>query len=168
MANLEFNLDDPNTLPFIDLVPTLIPGMNKIDKYNFLTMEDIFDIYPLGGAFNPDPGNPDHIKTMCTIYRYVMVRLYCFFQFRALGTPPSAAPIPVPNDIIFDDGTHRVSISRTEFFKSINDHFILRMDLDRMGKPGEVISRRNTNPPGFYSILLNNVKKFSLSLVLFS
>jgi len=164
---LTFNLDNPNTLPFIDLLQTLIPGMNKIDKYNFLTPQDIVDIYPTGGTFNPDPGNPDHIKTMCTIYRYVMVRLYCFFQSSALGLRgaiPNGAPITLSDDIIFTSSGFTssgggVRISRPDFFKSINDYFILRMDLDRMGKPGQVISRRNTIPPGFYNVLLNNVKK---------
>jgi hypothetical protein len=157
---LIFDLDNPHTLPFIDLLPTLILGMSKIDKYNFLTIQDIIDISPPGGAFNPDPGNPDHIKTMCTIYRYVMVRLYCFFQSSALGLggARNGAPITLPEHIIFTSSGSGLRISRTEFFKSINDYFILRMDLDRMGKPGQVISRRNTIPPGFYNVLLNNVK----------
>ena len=113
---------------------------------------------------NPSTIDADHIKTMCTIYRYVMIRLYCYFQSRALGPTPSGAPITLPSKIIFNGsipviGGGIVNISTLEFFKFINDGFILRMDLDRMGKPGEVISRRNTNPPGLYSTLLNNVKK---------
>ncbi len=164
---LTFNLDDHNSLPFIDLITNIGSNTTRIHKYTFLTRQNILDICPLVFStplppLNPDPVNPDHIKTMCTIYRYVMIRLYCFFQSSALGlggVRPNGAPITLPDDIMFVSGTDTGSIPRKDFFKFINDGFILRMDLERMGKPGEVISRRNTIPPGFYNVLLNNVKK---------
>ena len=175
---LTFDLDNRDTLPFIDLKTTDIHSNTpKIDKYMFLTIDEIFGIINMNAAgpilnavnscviLNPSTINPDHIKTMCTIYRYVMVKLYCSFQSRARAG--NGAPITLPSKIIFNGTigsvtgsvTGTVNISTLEFFKFINDGFILRMDLDRMGKPGEVISRRNTNPPGLYSTLLNNVKK---------
>jgi hypothetical protein len=161
---LTFNLDNQNTLPFIDLKTT---GINYstpyIEKFNFLTPQNIIDIVVIQNhatseyLLNPDPKNPDHIKIMCTIYRYVMIRLYCFFQLRAMTG--NGAPITLSDHIRFIDSSGTsIIISRKDFFESINNHFILQMDLDRMGKSGEVISRRNTNPPGFYSTLLNNVK----------
>jgi hypothetical protein len=149
---LTFNLDDTNSLPFIDLNPNLTIGL--VDKYIFLNSFNIQQIY--GTSLMPDPGNPDHIKTMYTIYRYVMIRLYCLFQNNALRG--DAKPIVLPEDIIFVNSTGDIRIPRVDFFKYINDYFILPINLDRMGKPGEVISRRNTNPPGFYSTLLNFVK----------
>jgi hypothetical protein len=169
---LTFDLNDQNRLPFIDLKTSGIQSdTERINKYNFLTIQDIVNIIDMDATtgtpilnavnncviLNPSTIDADHIKTMCTIYRYVMIKLYCYFQSRALGIfgAPSGAPITLPSKIIFNG----VNISTLEFFKFINDGFILRMDLDRMGKPGEVISRRNTNPPGLYSTLLNNVKK---------